>query len=424
MIGKYTKSKTIHCNLIGIYTANAYIPNTAIIIHTPRSCSHIVYSATAMLKERYLRSAQLLPYCSDNLFVTCMDDNDAIFGGELRLEECIRDVIEVKQPEYVMVVGGCVAGVIGDDIDSVCRKVELDTGVPIFYINGAGFMSDEEDDPYIKTTELLIDRFMEMRPRSEVLDSVVILGELAVNNKKSVMENIDRFFSYFGFKQVLYPIGGMKPGDFNQLNRVAVAVAGKGQLNKKKRIHEYTRSFAEKMDIPYMLEDLPETPIEIRNYVKLLTEKMGKPEMATEILLQEESLLEQTKKACAPQLEGKSCVLAFMYSYSYAFPERLIETVQASGLAIKGFLLLPEMADVEKALYKKNLAKYNVPIMTEEEYLVSPLKEELVISSFEKPYFPKEFLTMAKHVGAAGICSFWQQLRDFVASDRRMGHEE
>lgn len=424
MIGKYTKSKTIHCNLIGIYTANAYIPNTAIIIHTPRSCSHIVHSATALLKERYLRSAQLQPYCGDNLFVTCMNDNDAIFGGEARLEECIRDVIEVKRPEYVMVVGGCVAGVIGDDIASVCHKVEQETQVPIFNINGAGFMSDEEDDPYIMTTELLIDRFMERKSQPAPKDRVVILGELAVNNKKSVMEHIDKLFKYFGFNKVLYPIGGMQVKDFNELNRAALAVAGKGQLNKKKRIHEYTRSFGEKMDIPYMLADLPETPTELRNYITTVAEKLGQPQKAKEILAQEEAMLESTKKACAPQLQNKGCVLTFMYSYSYALPERLIETVQASGMEIKGFLLMPEMADVEKALYREKLASYKVPILTEEEYLSSPLQEELVISAFEKPYFKKEFLTMAKHVGAAGICSFWQQLNDFVASNRRMGHEE
>lgn len=423
MIGKYSKSKTVHCNLIGIYTASAYIPGTVIIIHAPRSCSHIVHSATAALKERYLRSEQTLPYCSDNLFVTGMDDNDAIFGGEARLEACLRDVIAVKQPAYVMVAGGCVAGVIGDDIESVCKKVEKDTGTVIFNVTGAGFMTDEENDPYIMTTELLFERFLTMEPHKCERDSVVVLGELSVNNKKQVMDYIRSFFGYFGFKNVFFPIGGMEIKDFAKLNQVGLAVAGKGQLNRKKKIHAYTQSFAEKMDIPYMLEDLPETPGEIVAYVKAVAEKIGKPELAKEILAKENALLEEEKQRCA-NLQGKHCVMSYIFSYNYAMPKKLIETVRTAGIEIDAFLLLPEMSDIEKKRYKQALADYNIPFLTEAEYLAQPRTEDFVISSSEKPYFAKEFLTSTKHVGARGICAFWHKLSEFVASDRRMTYED
>ena len=340
------------------------------------------------------------------------------------LEECLREIATVRRPSYIMVAAGCVAGVIGDDVDAVCKKVEEETGVPILHTDGSGFMNDEENDPYIFTTKLLIEKFNPLIKPENKDKTVVVLGELSVNNTKFVQQCIRNLFSYFGFEKVYFPLAGLEISDFPKLNRVSLAIAGRGQLNKKGEIHAYTRKFAETLEIPFNLDDLPETPSEVYAYLLKTGALLKQPKLAEYAVEQEKALMQEAVTECTNTLKGKKCLLSFIFSYAYAIPERLIELIEAVGIEICGFFLAPEMADVEKEKYKNALRVFDKPIYTESEYLCRHAEEDFVITVTEKTYFKKQFIVTKRHIGAKGICNLWRQLKKFVESDRRMFHEE
>lgn len=424
MISKYSKRKIVHCNLMGIYTASAFVPGAVTVIHAPRSCSHILSEAVPALNERYMKSERVLPLELHNLYVTGLADTEAIFGGEKKLEQCLRDVIRECRPSYLMVASGCVAGVIGDDVEAVCRNIEAETGVPAFCIEGSGFMNDVENDPYIATTKLLIDRFMDMQNTEKHEHAVVVLGELFVNNRRFVMDCIRKIFGYFGYDKIYFPLSGMAMEEFPRLNRVSLAIAGRGQLNKKREVYTYTKEFANRLSIPYSLTDLPEMPGDIGNYLQEIGTLVQKPELVKNAIRKEKTILYSARSECRAVLEKNKCVLAFFYSYAYYPPERVIEAVAGSGLQIVGFLLLPEMADMEKAIYREALKKYEKPIYLEADYLVKAPEHDFVISSTEKTYFKRQFILTGRRIGASGIAAFWKQLMRFAESDRRTLYEK
>ena len=427
MIGKYAKRKPVICNLAGIYTANAFNPGAAVVIHSPRACSHLIAGTLPYLKERYRKSGGLRPFDGTNFYVTGLTDKEAIFGGEKKLEECLRDVISARHPSYIMVAGGCVAGVIGDDIEAVCRRVEEDTETPVLYTDGSGFMNDTESDPYTLTTKLLIERFSSLE-RPETRDkTVVMLGDLPVNNKEFVTDCINRLFRYFGFQDVLYPLAGMSLSQFPALNRVSLVLAGRGQSNKRKEIHAYTRYFAESLGVPYILDHLPETPEEVYAYLRKTGDLLKEPLLAEQAVAQERRTIQAAAEECEPVLRKYTCIVAFVFSFEYAMPERVIALLEESGIQIAGFILLPEMAEAEGRKYRDALQKYGKPVFTEEEYLQRSKQEKIADFAFtiiEKPYFEKQFITTKRHIGAAGICDFWKQLKYFLEFDRRMYYEE
>lgn len=427
MIGKNAKRKAVICNLAGIYSANAFNPGAVVVIHAPRACSHLIAGTLPYLKERYRKSGGLLPFDETNFYVTGLTDKEAIFGGEKKLEECLRDVINARHPSYIMVAGGCVAGVIGDDIEAVCRRVEEDMKVPILHTDGSGFMNDTESDPYTLTTKLLIERFSPLK-RPETRDkTVVMLGELPVNNKQFVADCINSLFHYFGFQNVLYPLAGMLLSQFPALNRVSLALAGRGQSNKRKEIHAYTQYFAETLGVPYILDHLPETPEEVYAYLRKTGDLLNEPMLAEQAVAQEERMIQAAAAECAPVFKKYTCLLAFVFSFEFAMPERIIALLEAGGIQIAGFILLPEMAESEGRKYRVALQKYGKPIFTEEEYLQRSKQEKTADFAFtiiEKPYFDKQFITTKRHIGAAGICEFWRQLKYFLEFDRRMYYEE
>ena len=80
MIKKTNRKKVIHCNLNDIYMSVAFNKGIVVVLHAPKSCSHIVYNALLDSWRRIaLRYHKKLPALNDNLFVTGISDKETYF---------------------------------------------------------------------------------------------------------------------------------------------------------------------------------------------------------------------------------------------------------------------------------------------------------------------------------------------------------
>lgn len=86
---------------------------------------------------------------------TDLREKDVVFGGEHRLEISLRQLISKYSPKAAFVYGTCVIGVIGDDVAAVCRRVELDVGIPIIPVLAEGFRGTKRDGYNAATSALL-----------------------------------------------------------------------------------------------------------------------------------------------------------------------------------------------------------------------------------------------------------------------------
>ena len=171
----------------------------------------------------------------------------------------------------------------------------------------------------------------------------------------------------------------------------------------------------------------PETPEEVYAYLRKTGDLLEEPLLAEKAVEQEKAMIQETAADCAPVFQNNTCLLAFVFSYDFAMPERIVALLESAGIRISGFILLPEMAGAESQKYRNALQGYGKPVYTEEEYLQEKTQrklEDFVITIIEKPYFEKQFITTKRHIGAVGICDYWKQLKTFLESDRRMFHEE
>ena len=160
MLRQSERKTTMFCNLGTAYYSVSCNPGAAVIMHTPRACSHLAFEGHWMIQRRaYLREPSLVLPEGNHLFVTGITDREAIFGGESILRKCLLDVSELPWVRYMVVVAGCTAGVIGDDVASVCQEVEEETGIPVLLVPGAGFMSRHHVETQVDLLRLLVDRF-------------------------------------------------------------------------------------------------------------------------------------------------------------------------------------------------------------------------------------------------------------------------
>ena len=101
------------------------------LVHGPIGCAAYTWDIRGALSSG--------PELHRLSFSTDMREKDVVFGAEKKLELSLRELIAKYQPKAAFVYSTCVAGIIGDDIEAVCRRVEKDLGIPTIPVQSEGF---------------------------------------------------------------------------------------------------------------------------------------------------------------------------------------------------------------------------------------------------------------------------------------------
>ena len=76
-------------------------------------------------------------------FSTDLQEMDVIFGGEKKLEAALNELIDRHSPKAAFVYSTCIVGIIGDDLEAVCRKVTEQKGIPVIPVQSEGFKGNK-----------------------------------------------------------------------------------------------------------------------------------------------------------------------------------------------------------------------------------------------------------------------------------------
>ncbi len=102
------------------------------IVHGPIGCSSYTWDIRGSLSS----GAQAFR----NSFSTDLREEDIIFGGEKKLSAAIDELVEkYDDVETVFVYSTCVVGVIGDDLQGVCKAAEKKHGIRVIPVEAPGF---------------------------------------------------------------------------------------------------------------------------------------------------------------------------------------------------------------------------------------------------------------------------------------------
>lgn len=107
------------------------------IVHGPIGCAAYTWDIRGALSSG--------PELHRLSFSTDLREQDVIFGGEKKLAEVLRELIADYNPQAAFVYGTCIVGLIGDDVDAVCRKAAIETGIPVIPVHSEGFRGSKKD---------------------------------------------------------------------------------------------------------------------------------------------------------------------------------------------------------------------------------------------------------------------------------------
>ena len=107
------------------------------LIHGPAGCAAYTWDIRGALSSG--------PQLHRLSFTTDLREKDVIFGGEKKLYNALIELIDRVQPRAAFVYATCIVGVIGDDVDAVCKQVQREKGIPVLPVHSEGFKGTKKD---------------------------------------------------------------------------------------------------------------------------------------------------------------------------------------------------------------------------------------------------------------------------------------
>jgi nitrogenase molybdenum-cofactor synthesis protein NifE len=78
-------------------------------------------------------------------FSTDIREDEVIYGGEKKLYAALCELIDEYKPKAAFVYATCIIGLIGDDVQAVCRRVSAEKGIPCIPVHSEGFKGTKKD---------------------------------------------------------------------------------------------------------------------------------------------------------------------------------------------------------------------------------------------------------------------------------------
>ncbi len=107
------------------------------LIHGPIGCASYTWDIRGALSSG--------PQLHRMSFSTDLKEKDIIFGGEKKLYGSLVQLIDKYGPNAAFVYATCIVGLIGDDVDSVCKRVSDEKGIPVLPVHSEGFKGTKKD---------------------------------------------------------------------------------------------------------------------------------------------------------------------------------------------------------------------------------------------------------------------------------------
>jgi len=237
-----------------------------------------------------------------NSFSTDLRENEVIFGGERVLESSLMQLITQHAPKAAFVYGTCISGLIGDDIDAVCARVEKRSGIPVRPVASEGFKGTKSDG-YKAACRALFSIIGTADTSGISRHSINIMGDFNIAGETWM---IREYFEKIGIEVVSSITGDGKIDDIKKCHGAALNVvqcSGSmlhlAELMKKKYGVPYIRvSYFGSGDMTQALFD-----------VARFFEDRELLEKTAMLIEEEEAKLQQTIDQYLPRLKGKKATV-------------------------------------------------------------------------------------------------------------------
>lgn len=337
----------------GVWKAAAYVRGAVVIFHSPKACVHIVnnmeinslYRKIEFNKQIELNEA--VPLISSQL-----KEKHSVFGGTDCLQKCIIFAIEKYKPQCVIIANSCVAGIIGDDVDAVGRKMHDKYNLPIITVECYGFLDGEYYQGYIETAKKLITHFFKVEKHSD--NNVLLLGDNGGPNSDYAQE-IKRMLQQMDIMISAQFPGYMTIAEMGEINaKASIIMSSRGQAQNG--LEELADILYQRFAVKHLNNIYPIGWEKTKEWIAAVGQMFNCEEKAADLIQKEKDKLTDaaTKFSCVTK--DKKVVLFLGRLTAYFDPELTIEIIKRLQLHLKGIVIMNNY-DSDERIKIKQLVK-------------------------------------------------------------------
>ncbi len=182
------------------------------LIHGPIGCAAYTWDIRGALSSG--------PQLHRMSFSTDLREKQVIFGGEKRLYKALCELIDAYRPKAAFVYSTCIVGIIGDDVEAVCRKVAKEKQIPVLPVHSEGFKGTKKDG-----YKAACDALFKLVGTGDVSDigpvSINILGEFNIGGEAWM---IRKYYEQMGVQVVSVMTGDSRVDDVRRAHGAALNV--------------------------------------------------------------------------------------------------------------------------------------------------------------------------------------------------------
>ncbi|GBC61748.1 nitrogenase iron-molybdenum cofactor biosynthesi s protein NifE [Desulfonema ishimotonii] len=265
------------------------------LIHGPIGCAAYTWDIRGALSSG--------PTLHRYSFSTDLREKDVIFGGEKKLYSALCQLIDAHQPKAAFVYSTCIVGIIGDDVEAVCKKVAKEKGIPVLPVHSEGFKGTKKDG-YQAACDALFKLVGEGPTEAVSPCSINILGEFNIGGEAWMIRD---YYKRMGVEVVSVMTGDGRVDDVRRSHGAALNV-----VQCSGAMTFLAEMMKERFGTPYIrvsyfgLEDQSKALYDVAAHFSDHPEIMAK---TREIVREEISAVYPELQRIKPDLEGKRAAI-------------------------------------------------------------------------------------------------------------------
>lgn len=408
--------KNCSCSMPGVWRAVAYCKGAVVIFHSPKACAHVTRTMDINACYRISSNDQIELLSSVPLLSTQMEEKHSIFGGISQLEKCAEFAIENYKPKCLLIANSCVAGVIGDDVESVARKIQYNYNLPVITVDCYGFLDGEYYQGYFEVTEKLIDTFLKPMPKK--LGTVVLLGDNG-GPWGHYAKEVTRLLNKLNVEVIGQFPGYLPVEELSLITQAEAAIILGGRSQSTDGLVRIAAELNSKFGIKYFDGVYPIGLNDTKKWILNVGQLMNCQDAAGKLIKEEEEYLCSAIKKYLPYTSNKKVVLCIGRLLEYFEPGAVLEIIDKLHLDLRSIVLLNAYDEKSRNQMKAAIEKYtDVCIFSDEisENLLDGIDLVLTTHELKNKNIKQLFLPMLPNVGTAGELNLMQAVYRILCS--------
>ncbi|MDA8234193.1 MAG: nitrogenase [Clostridia bacterium] len=291
------------------------LPDSVVLVHGAIGCGSSTHGQNANIRVgSNIRQGKV----KDALWLsTALNESDVINGGEDKLEAAIQEADRRYRPSSIIVVAGCVPGIIGDDIDGVAARVQPQVNATILPVHCEGFKTKIWATAYdavyhsigrnlLKEPKeygnVVVDELEELKEKQRRSRTVNLMNVTSMGRVDEL--ELERLLRALGLEVNIFPVFA-HPEEMYKATQAALSIS-----TCPTHDDYFLKHLHEKYGVPYIIKHMP---IGIENtslWLRDVAAFFGLEEQAEKIIAEEVRELEAALEELKPAFAGKKVFIS------------------------------------------------------------------------------------------------------------------